>query len=312
MSYVQTSAESILDVVEDVLRQETRPMTALEISKSIRESPKRKNWLKGNTPHKTIQARLSTDILNNSRETRFYRYAPAVYGLKDRLESGDYPRQYLRKYIFWRRRRRELENSYIARINVDFTAFLNRGGFLDREFFPLNILRHLDIRLVDRKNIDKDKDSYNKLLRYYYCFRHEDKIVRYRRSNFDMNNEGRDGELSVGFDGWITENHLSLFSSIGFDIEPSVLADAYTIFDSQEKIDVQINFIGFLNDSTDRKNKHIIALVFDVQLEDFFEFDEIKGVRDLEWISLMNSSNRNVNLESWSKYLLSEMSRKFT
>ncbi|RJG42994.1 winged helix-turn-helix domain-containing protein [Mesorhizobium sp. DCY119] len=303
MAEERNNFQTALDVFEYVLSKKNYPTSASEIAETIRNDPSLRDWLRGKTPSKTVQARLSVDILEARGGSRFFRFAPAVYGLKHKLDAGEYPARYSQKYLFWRRRRRELSHSYTACVSTGGTALWTRRGFLSSEHFPLALLRHLDIRLVEKNTPTNDWPQGIKRLRYYYCFRHRDQVVRYRRSEFDMRHEGRSGNRAIGFDGWVTENHISMFSRVGYDVSASIFADANTIFGSEGNIEIDVDFLGFINDDSDKRNRGIIALVFVANLSKYFDFDDIKGARDLEWVTLHSHSNNYHSLENWSKYL---------
>ncbi|MDX8443705.1 hypothetical protein [Mesorhizobium australafricanum] len=123
-----------------------------------------------------------------------------------------------------------------------------------------------------------------------------------------MRHEGRVGSRSIGFDGWVTENHISLFSRVGYDVSASIYADANTIFDTDENIEMDVQFLGFINDDADKRNKGIVALVFAATLKKFFDFEEIKGAKDLEWVPIHRHSNAHHALENWSQYLMLALS----
>lgn len=272
LSKPDAGPRTTLDVIEHVLRRKSRPASADEIASEIRQDPALRDWLRGSTPAKTVQARISVDIIEGRGKSRFFRYAPAIFGLRDKLQEGEYPQRYSRKYLFWRRRRRELAHAYVACVRTASTALWSRRGFLPQHHFPLALLRHVDIRLIEKTVAASQLDAETKRLRYYYCFKFEDKVVRYRRSEFDMRHEGRVGSRSIGFDGWVTENHISMFSRVGYDISASIFADANTIFDTDENIRMDVDFLGFINDETDRRNRGIVALVFVANLAKYFEF----------------------------------------
>lgn len=290
-----------LDAFEIVLRCRDTPASARDIAHAIRKKPELKFFLGGKTPWKTVQARISVDILDRGSRSRFFRFAPAVYGLREKIENGAYPETYSHQYKLWRRRRRELGHAYVACVDDVGSAIWTRRGFLPQQHFPLGTLKHLNIKLVEKHESEGQRQL--KRLRYYYCFKFEDRVVKYRRSAYDMRNQGRVGSVSIGFDGWVTENHISLFSRIGYDISQSVYADARTIFDSSTNVVDNVEFIGFINDETDKRNKGIIALLFVAEMCSDYGFDELLGARELEWMKIRSGANEYYRLESWSKYL---------
>jgi HB1, ASXL, restriction endonuclease HTH domain len=95
-----TSAESdksrsFLEAAELTLKKIDRPLTALEI---VHEATKLRLLVSnGKTPHKTMQARLSIDILNNKQNSKFVRLNTGLFGLRENIkDKPEYvaPRRY--------------------------------------------------------------------------------------------------------------------------------------------------------------------------------------------------------------------------
>jgi len=76
---------SYLQLAEAVLRKTNQPLSAPEILEAAYRLQLVPEHLFGKTQHKTLQARLSEDLLRNKEHTTFARTAPGRFVLKSRL-----------------------------------------------------------------------------------------------------------------------------------------------------------------------------------------------------------------------------------
>lgn len=80
---------SYLQLAEAVLRKTKQPLSAPEILEAAYRLQLVPEHLFGKTQHKTLQARLSEDLLRNRERTTFARVAPGRFVLRSRLDVED-------------------------------------------------------------------------------------------------------------------------------------------------------------------------------------------------------------------------------
>lgn len=78
---------SYLQIAEAVLKKTNQPLSASEILEAAYRLQLVPEHLFGKTQHKTLQARLSEDLLRNRDQTAFARVAPGRFVLRSRLVS---------------------------------------------------------------------------------------------------------------------------------------------------------------------------------------------------------------------------------
>ena len=112
-----------LEIAEKVLEGALRPLSAKNILKLAYEKNLVPKELYGQTQHKTLQARLSEDILLRRERSGFFRTAPGVFFLTKYLQDESIKQEY-RTPIIARRRSRELLNEPVLSIrnsSLDFS-----------------------------------------------------------------------------------------------------------------------------------------------------------------------------------------------
>jgi hypothetical protein len=83
-------SDSYLDIAENILRSRGRPLTAQEIlENAIRYGLTLPN--RGRTMHKTLQARITEDLLQKRHRSRFVRVSRGLYSLRSLLDAQERP-----------------------------------------------------------------------------------------------------------------------------------------------------------------------------------------------------------------------------
>lgn len=98
---------SYLDIAEQILAERKRPLSAKSILETAYELGVVPVHLHGQTQHKTLQARLSEDIVAFREQSRFFRTEPGKFFLRRFLTDRSVPDKY-RTPVATRRRVRQL------------------------------------------------------------------------------------------------------------------------------------------------------------------------------------------------------------
>ena len=103
--------DSYLEIAERVLKAARRPMTAKGILNAAYRAEIVPDHLHGKTQTKTLQARLSEDILHCKRDGRFFRTKPGYFFLT-KFESDPIISDKFKDHFSARRRTRDLFLAY--------------------------------------------------------------------------------------------------------------------------------------------------------------------------------------------------------
>ena len=90
--------DSYLEIARKVLLETRRPLSARQILKAAYRMQVVPTDLFGRTQHKTLQARLSTEILHRKARTDFYRTGPGIFSLRSLRGSHTSVLQHTREY----------------------------------------------------------------------------------------------------------------------------------------------------------------------------------------------------------------------
>jgi hypothetical protein len=91
--------DSYLEIARKVLREARRPLSARQILKAAYQLHIVPRELYGRTQHKTLQARLSTDILRLHAKSDFCRSGPGRFLLRSLLGDRTISSRYRREYV---------------------------------------------------------------------------------------------------------------------------------------------------------------------------------------------------------------------
>lgn len=298
-------ADRLVDVAEVILRKLNRPATAREIIDRALVLPSARIIFSGKTPHKTLNARISVDILRHGIKSRFYRYAPAAYGLREFLESKDNDHNYKRVFI-GSSRRKQVSNEPVATVKCSAVKFFSVDGLYDADHYPLQILDLLDVKYSDRKYAECRDDL--KQLVSYACIYYEDQVLAFEKGRYTSDDGEFIGKQSIGFGGHVSYFDLSLFDDTPVGLNSNVLRELYEelyFFRKYFRHGIKdIQFLGFLIDSSTANGKRHLGLATKVQLRHKIELETATlGFRNLRWISAQKTPNTFDQFEIWSQYL---------
>ena len=116
---MEGALDSYLQVAQTVLRSARRPMSARAILDVAYKAGVVPTHLYGKTQKKTLQARLSEDILRRREASAFYRTEPGQFFLVEFLSDPDIPSEWKAKFPA-RRRTRDLKRDNTLAIKKSF------------------------------------------------------------------------------------------------------------------------------------------------------------------------------------------------
>lgn len=163
--------------------------------------------LHGETQHKTLQARLSEDILHSKERSRFVRTEPGKFFLRSLLSDQSIPAEF-RTTIKARRRKRELTPEPVLCIAKES---LHK---LERQDHRAHLTIYEDLR-------DSGELSYHKVKNRpkdyvpIWCFvmmTRDDRVLSYRVGRYRAHEEELTSKRTVGFTTLVTEAQQTLFN----------------------------------------------------------------------------------------------------
>jgi HB1, ASXL, restriction endonuclease HTH domain len=201
------SLDTYLDIAEAVLRAARRPLTARAIIDAAHRGGIVPAHLHGKAQHKTLQARLSEDILHRKLESRFYRTDPGCFFLSELRSDPCIPDKF-KDPFHARRRTRDLGKGSALAFDKSYfvpTTAVNACSWRDllKSANLAGALKYVDSRTSDEN------------LLFVWAFsivRRNDQILSYRIGRYRDNRDAFANRRSIGFAEMVGSDDLSLFS----------------------------------------------------------------------------------------------------
>jgi hypothetical protein len=164
--------------------------------------------LRGKTQHKTLQARLSEDILHHRQASAFYRTEPGQFALTEFIEDPEFPSKWKTPFPA-RRRTRELKSADTLSVRCSVAEALKNNAISLPEFIQL-VATSGDLSAMHPSEMEEQE----------YCsiwtftvVRKNDRILSYRIGRYRDNRDAFANKQSIGFPGALTASDVSLFST---------------------------------------------------------------------------------------------------
>jgi hypothetical protein len=144
--------DTYLEIAEKVLLSTKRPMSPKGIVDAAYRAKIVPSHLFGKTQHKTLQARLSEDILRHRNSSKFYRTEPGMFFLSALISDSDIPEKFKQPFAA-RRRTRDLMREPVLALKYSFfqtrlSDRLESWAELLRDAEKANAVRFIDARAV--------------------------------------------------------------------------------------------------------------------------------------------------------------------
>lgn len=297
---------SYLQIAEEVLRSARRPLSARSILKQAYSLNLAPYHLHGKTQHKTLQARLSEDILQRREHSLFFRTKPGQFFLREFLTDSSIPAEY-RQPIVARRRTRDLFLGPALSISYRYAAqLLDRGKFADAEFVE-KIASSGCYRYIDPKRRTED----DVLLWAVSALTRPGKILSYRTGRYRDDRDHFAHKRSIAFSTLVSEANHTLFDTKSLGVPDSALFAAAVDLDiplPEAFSDSSIfeHFIRFFSWQPESEARHSLLAFVEVHAPDWFEPTTTRlSLNDLCWLDMSAPPNNWDDFDPWSKTILS-------
>jgi hypothetical protein len=298
-----------LDIAEKVLRAARRPMTPRAIMKAAFSSGVVPSHLFGRAQHKTLQARLSEEILHNGLESRFFRTDPGYFFLSELRSDPSIPNEY-KDPFHARRRTRDLQKDCALAVDrsyalgLDQTRFDNWKSFLKHADFN-GALKHVDSRL---------KQSNLVFVWAFSIVKRGDQILCYNVGRYRDDRSAFTNRKSIGFAELVGYDNASLFTEDSGITECGLNAVLTDLDLSRSAFQDQSEFarpsILLVNMAGEGSADPVILFIMEWQCPNWFEPTARRlSLNDVRWIDGTHLPNDIDEFEPWSATALAALTK---
>lgn len=294
--------DAYLDLAVEILRTERRPLSPHAIlAEAYRKAivPAR---LHGKTQHKTLQARISEDIVHRREHSPFFRTAPGKFFLREFLADQTIPEEFRRPFPA-RRRFRELVRGPALGFNYNIL----KG--LAQENMPIRPKRIFKL-LKSGRYIYEDprrKNANTVFLRSFVSVFRDYNVLTYRVGRYRDDRDSFASRRSIGFSTFVHRDEHTLFNVESFGIiDSGVLATKIDLdvpdFSPRETAGASLRYFLWASQGSD-----ITELLAVTRFECPRWFEPLKrrlALNDLAWLDTTKPVNNIDDFDPWSKLVL--------
>lgn len=295
-----------LHIAEEVLRIARKPLSARAIMRQAFLSGIVPAHLYGKAQHKTLQARLSEDILHRRDHSAFFRTRPGKFFLREFLTDVSVDAED-RREMTARRRTRDLLRGPALSVDIGaLTKAMKAKPYADAS----QVLEQMRVGgwydYVDPKKVDGD----HALLWAFSALMRDGKVLCYRTGRYRDDRDGFAHKRTIGFSTLVMEKDRTLFDTLYLGIADSGLLAVATDLDiplveqaaPMTEFNHEVRFLAWSNESA---RPEILAFV-EVNAPDWFEPPINKlSFNDVTWLDLTVPPNNIEDFDPWSRALLS-------
>jgi hypothetical protein len=308
MMRVEVSLDSYLQIAQTVLRSTRRPMSARAILDLAYQAGVVPNHLYGKTQQKTLQARLSEDILHHRETSAFYRTEPGQFALVEFLRDPNFPAEWKKRFPA-RRRTRDLKRENSLAISRSFIENYGEGMADFHHFFGA---ADASDAVAYMHPDEMDDRGYCSAWTVSVVLK-EDQILAYRVGRYRDDRDAFADKRSICFPGVIAAEDASLFSDDPFGVKDcaiSVLVQdldlSFSNFDSDASSSMLIDCVMVVE--TER-SKFDLIVVLRWNCPDWFEPSTRRlSIKEPHWLCVSRNNNNIEDFEPWSARILDRLS----
>jgi hypothetical protein len=261
--------------------------------------------LYGKTQHKTLQARLSEDIVAYRERSHFFRTAPGRFFLNEFLDDAAIPEEF-RQPIPTRRRFRELMRG--PALAVEAVA-LRKVGEVHRLMDPRTVFALFGRNCVHYDD-PKKSDANSIFIRSFVCVYRRNEILTYRLGRYRDDRDTFMSRRSIGFSTLVHVDENTLFNMDDLGIVESGIRAT--------KVDLDIPILPYEGESgeldacltqfvwaTEPSGVNDLLAIVTLRCPDWFEpMKRRLALNDLRWLDITTKINDLDDFDPWSKCVL--------
>lgn len=296
--------DAYLQIAMEVLRFERRPLSPRAILAAAYKQGRVPPNLYGKTQHKTLQARLSEEIVLERVKSAFFRTAPGRFFLREFLADDTIPEDY-RRPIPTRRRFRELvRGPALAVGKKDLESLTHENASI--EVGTILRLLHSDrFRYEDPRQ--KNPDSV--FFRSFVCVQRDSRLLSYRLGRYRDDRDAFASKRSIGFAAFVHDDDCTLFNFRTFGIvDAGVVATKIDLdvpeipaSSAQEPVRSQLSHFVWISQPSGTND---LLAVIRFECPSWFEPAKRRlALNDLKWIDCTHVNNVD-DFDPWSKIVI--------
>jgi predicted NUDIX family phosphoesterase len=334
--HVEGEQQTYLRVAEIVLGKSLVPLSAREIVERGIEQGLFGDHVMGQTPQKSMQARLSMDILNRANASRFVRTARGRFTLRASIDltatstdvaDAEIPTEYVAE----RRVLRTPKEEVLCVPESAFREVLTFQG-IDTDATPIldRFLNAKSTAYVGRAEAETRNDA--KQFVTYVLVQCGQRLLFFKRSYLSRAAEFLRGSKCIGFGGHVSAADLDILSRSDYGLsscarrelaEELYLPDSILRKQTQKSttdIDrpnkatislfqsVPLERLGVLNDDSSEVGRRHVAIVYRAWLSDWNAVRKLQkgdsSIKGVGWIDLSKDTVDIADFEYWSQLCL--------
>lgn len=296
--------DSYLEIAHRVLRASRRPLSAKGILDAAYRAQIVPEHLRGETQHKTLQARLSEDILHHRSSSLFYRTEPGMFFLCELLSDPTIPEKFKEKFPA-RRRTRDLQNESALGIR---RSFLEQWREHDGQCSVTEMLAAAENQDAV-KYLPASGDVDYASVWTFSLVRRDEEVLSYRIGRYRDDREAFANKRTIGFPGAVTVSDRSLFSQEDYGATDNALNVLLLDLDlsSQSFLDESPSMPTpiFVFEAEGEDGVTVLLIVLEWSCPDWFEPTTRRlSLNDPCWLNATIRPNNIDDFEPWSKTTL--------
>ncbi len=303
-------------VAATVLRKHQRPLRARELVNYGLEDGLFSDRELSRTPQKSMQARLSMDILADPSGSRFVRTSRGQFYLRELLaglahDSNTTKNEFpipLREYTAIRRLAPPPSENVLVVSRENYQEILTFQGIGLGDAGNVQALLKRDRTEYILRTKAETLDDHKQFVTYT-LIQHQSKVLSFRRGNYNRAASFLRGARCIGFGGHVTDADYTLFSYSDLGIRENAareINEELMLPLGRPNIDPgKLEFLGVLNDDSSDVGRRHVAIVLRYWVEDFEQWKSVtKGegsINQLRWLDLGAEPVNLSEFEYWSQ-----------
>lgn len=298
-------------VAETLLRKHQRPMRARELVTYGLEDGLFSDKDLSRTPQKSMQARLSMDILNRGERSRFVRTSRGKFFLRELLAGSNQTEEGLQEYVAERRIAPPAAENVLAVPRSLYDPILRFQGIgLLADTGGTNLLQSRRLDYIPR-TLAETLDDYKQIVTYT-IIQHKSQVLSFTRGNYSRAASFLRGARCIGFGGHVTDDDYNLFTYNDNGIRANAAREIYEELVTQNgRPDIDpsgIEVLGLLNDDSSEVGVRHLAVVLRYWVEDWEAWRKPQrgeaSINQLRWIDTAADRINLADYEYWSQLLI--------
>lgn len=295
--------DSYLQIAQTVLRSARRPMGAKAILDVAYQAGVVPKHLYGKTQQKTLQARLSEEILHHRETSPFYRTKPGQFFLTEFLDADDVPVEWKTPFPA-RRRTRDLTRDNTLAVKWSFLDRWRRRSADVDSFFQA---AEAEGAMAYMHPKEMGAQGYCATWTFAMVVK-DDCTLAYRVGRYRDDRDNYAMQRSIGFPGPLTAEDMTLFSRDRLGAEDSAadvliqdLDLSYASFHGPEKRLPKIEYVMVVDEAESLD----VVIVLSWQCPEWFEPTTRRmSLNDPHWLCASIRHNDLNDFEPWSSRIL--------